>query len=198
MRLVDHAPALLLAALGASIVACGSNGSSDGGIDTAGDASVDGAFEDGTSDDGAWDGPSDAVAPDGPDTGSIALDAGTDAGNGTVTVAVDTTVQSTAAAGGPCAAVSSFVAAPNRVVVGHVMNLAAAGVDPNNQSSDVTLTWVASGGFGSLAATTGTSNTFTCAGAGSETVTVTAAISGGGASCPGTGALVATLTCLAP
>jgi hypothetical protein len=199
MRLVCHALALALAVGSASMVGCGSNGSNGGEPDGAlHDAFADDAPEDAASEDGASDGPSDAAVSDGPDAESVTPgESGPGAATGTLTVAVDASLRTTLA-GGPCAAVSSFVAAPNRASIGHAINLVASGVDPNYQSSDVTLTWAASGGFGSLTATTGTSNTFTCASAGSETVTVTAAISGGGASCPGTGGLVAALTCVAP
>ena len=100
-----------------------------------------------------------------------------------------------AAAQGTCAAVNSLFASPNETNVGNTVSLTATGIDSSYQSSDVTLTWSATGGVGSLTGTTGTSNTFTCTGAGTEKVTVAAAISGGGASCPVIGSVSVTLTC---
>ncbi len=100
--------------------------------------------------------------------------------------------------GAACAAASFLLAAPDEVVVGHAIGLTASGIDSSNQTSDVTLTWAATGSVGSLATSTGTSNTLDCRSQGSVTVTVTAAISNGGASCPGTGSLTATLQCDAP
>jgi hypothetical protein len=100
--------------------------------------------------------------------------------------------------GGACAAANSLVAAPNETHVGGTIHLIASGVDPANHSSDVTLTWTANGTAGSLATTAGTSNTFTCASAGTEVVIVTASISEGGASCPANGSLTAKLACSAP
>jgi hypothetical protein len=96
---------------------------------------------------------------------------------------------------GTCAAVNSLFASPNETNVGATMSLTATGIDSNYQSSDVVLTWTATGGVGSLAATTGTSNTFTCTAAGTETITVTATISNGGASCPVIGSVPVTLSC---
>jgi hypothetical protein len=54
---------------------------------------------------------------------------------------------------------------------------------------------MAAGAAGTLTGTAGTTNTFLCQSAGSATVTVTAAISGGGASCPNDGSLSTTVTC---
>jgi hypothetical protein len=87
--------------------------------------------------------------------------------------------------GGPCAAVDSLIAAPREVDVGQSMKLTASGIDPGDQSSDVLLTWAATGSAGSLASVAGATNTFNCTGPGAETVTVTAAIVDGGAACPG-------------
>ena len=201
MRFAYHAPALALAVAGASMIACGSKGPGGGGADGAApaDASADGALEDGAFDDGASDGPSDVEVLDGSGDGSPSPgDAGPDASVGTVVVAVDASLRTTVVGGNQCAAITSFVAAPNWAAVGHTIQLSASGLDANGQSSDVTITWAASGGFGSLMTTTGTANTFSCTSAGSETVDVTASISAGGASCPGTGTLVAMLTCVTP
>ena len=119
---------------------------------------------------------------------------GPDVNPGTVIISVDASLGQSAPPS-DCAAVSSLVAAPNRIDVGHSVTLSAAGIDPSFQSSDVTLTWVATGSAGSLAGSAGTSNVFSCTSPGSESVTVTAAISNGGASCPGTGSLTVAIEC---
>ncbi len=122
---------------------------------------------------------------------------GPDVNPGSVIVEIDASLVQ-AMGGGPCAAVSSLVVGANRIDVGHSIPLSAAGVDPGFQSSDVTLTWAATGSAGSLSGTTGTSDAFSCTAPGNETVTVTASISNGGASCPGIGSLSVTLECDAP
>jgi hypothetical protein len=122
---------------------------------------------------------------------------GPDVSVGTVVVTGDVELD-TVTSSAMCAAASSLVASPNRAPVGQAVSLSAAGIDANNQSSDVTLTWAATGGAGTLSATTGTSNMLQCSSSGTETVTVTAAISGGGQSCPGTGSLSAVITCGTP
>jgi hypothetical protein len=119
---------------------------------------------------------------------------GPDVNPGTVVIAVDASLTTTTTAQ-DCAAATSLVAAPNRIDVGHSIALSASGIDPSFQSSDVTLTWGATGSAGSLSGTTGTSNVFSCTAPGSTTVTVTAAISNGGSSCPGTGSLAVALEC---
>jgi hypothetical protein len=93
-----------------------------------------------------------------------------------------------------CAAVSALGVSPAQATVGQTATLSAAGLDANDQSSDVTLTWTATGGAGTLADTTGTSNTFSCSSAGTETITVTATMTGGG-SCPTTGSRSTTISC---
>jgi hypothetical protein len=122
---------------------------------------------------------------------------GPDVNIGTVIVNGDASLQTTVL-GGTCAAVSSLSVSPAETAVGSTITLAAVGIDPSNQTSDVTLTWSATGGVGSLTGATGTGNTFTCASGGTETITVTAAISGGGASCAGTGSLSSTVICDGP
>jgi hypothetical protein len=130
-------------------------------------------------------------------TCSETVDAGVSAPDvnvGTVVVVADASLEATVV-GGTCAAVTSLVAAPNETAVGKTISLTAAGIDPSYQSSDVTLTWAETGGFGSLANSAGPSNTFTCAAAGTDTITVTAAISDGGASCPNVGSLTVIVRC---
>jgi hypothetical protein len=119
---------------------------------------------------------------------------GPDVSIGTVVVTADASLVTTVNESS-CASVSSLVVDPNNANVGHTIGLTAAGIDPSGGSSDVTLTWAATGGAGSLTGTTGTTNTFACTAPGTETVTVTAAISGGGASCPDTGSLSVSVTC---
>jgi hypothetical protein len=101
----------------------------------------------------------------------------------------------TTVVGSTCAAATSLTTSTNETAVGHAITLTAAGIDANNQSSDVTLTWSSTGSAGSLTGSTGTSNTFNCTAGGTATITVTAAISNGGASCPGIGSLTTTVTC---
>ncbi len=113
---------------------------------------------------------------------------------GTVVVIADASLEANVV-GGSCAAATSLLAAPNETTIGKAISLTAAGIDPGYQSSDVTLTWTETGGFGSLASTTGGSNTFTCKAAGTDTVTVTASISDGGASCPTIGSLTVIVRC---
>lgn len=116
-----------------------------------------------------------------------------DVGIGTVVFTADASLQTTVIRG-TCAAATSLVAAPNETGVGHAIALTAAGIDPNNQSSDVTLTWSATGSSGSLAGSSGATNTFNCTSPGTAMVTATASITGG-ASCPSIGSLTVTLTC---
>jgi len=129
-------------------------------------------------------GPSDAGLFDAPDVNMavtiITADASFQAGDATV---------------GTCAAVNSLLASPNNATIGHTISLTATGLDSSYQSSDVTLTWTAAGGVGTLIGSTGTSNGFTCTEAGTETITVTAATSDGGASCPVTGSVTVAVTC---
>ena len=128
---------------------------------------------------------------------SQTVDGGTtapDVNVGVVSVTADASLQTTVTHG-TCAAVASLLATPNEVNVGNAISLTASGIDSNNQSSDVTLTWAATGGAGALTSTTGTSNTFNCTTSGTEMVTVTAAISDGGVSCAGIGSLSVTLKC---
>ncbi len=120
--------------------------------------------------------------------------AGPDVSVGTLVVTADASLETTVVRGS-CAAANSLVAEPNEVNVGGVVNLSATGIDPSFQSSDVTLTWAATGGAGSLTGTTGTTNTFECTVPGNETVTVTAAISNGGGSCPNIGSLSVAVKC---
>jgi hypothetical protein len=139
----------------------------------------------------------DTEAPDGAPTsdaasrdGSLAEGAG-DAGNGTLVVTADASV----AQSRPCAAATSLIAAPNDITVGHSITLSASGLDPDDQSSDVTLTWSATGSAGILSGSTGATVVFRCAQAGTASVTVTASMTVGGATCPKTGSLTAVLTC---
>ncbi len=130
-------------------------------------------------------------------TCSETIDAGVSAPDvnvGIVVVTADASLDATIV-GSACAAATSLTASPNETTVGNTISLTAAGIDPSYLSSDVTLTWASTGGFGSLASSTGSSNTFMCNGAGTETVTLTAAISNGGASCPNVGSLTVTLRC---
>ncbi len=125
------------------------------------------------------------------------IDAGVSAPDvnvGTVVVTADASLEATIV-GSACAAATSLTASPNETTVGKTISLTAAGIDPSYLSSDVTLTWGGAGGFGALASSTGSSNTFTCNAAGTETITVTAAISNGGASCPNVGSLTVILRC---
>jgi hypothetical protein len=110
----------------------------------------------------------------------------------TVSITADASLQT---AGGGCAAVNGWAASPNEVFAGQAISLDALGVDALFQSSDVTLSWTATGGAGNLTGTTGMSTTFDCVSPGTETITVTAAITGTGASCPGTGSQTFTVTC---
>jgi hypothetical protein len=212
MRLYRWALVLALAACGSSIVACGP-GDSGAAVDAApGD---DGSADDGTGDDRDLDvalfdvaarvdgGFGDAAPMDGAldsspanDAYGVSRDGAVDATLGTVVVTADASLKSTTL-GGPCAAANSLVVEPNQTHVGGTVRLTASGIDSANQSSDVALTWAATGTAGSLTSTTGTSNTFTCASAGTVSVTVTAAISEGGASCAAIGSLTATLVCSA-
>jgi hypothetical protein len=197
------------------------DGSSEASTDgSSGDGSADDSSQpspDGASPGDASNNKPDAVANDGsttpdgtsgssPDAGS-AVDASGDApssqGNddatldgamGTVVVTADATLQM-GASGSTCAAVNFVFVAPNETTVGEAIGLNASGVDPQGQSADVTLTWSVMGSVGTLSATTGTSNTFTCTAVGSAMVTVTAAISDGGASCANTGSQTVTVTC---
>jgi|HubBroStandDraft_6_1064221.scaffolds.fasta_scaffold61138_3 hypothetical protein len=199
MRRIDRAGFFVVACLCAAIAGCGSTSRGSA------DASEDGPVGDGgggpeadvieAGDDAPADAPSDVVVPG--DAGDDATNE-VDASVGTVTITADASLRVTGMAGGECAAASSLRASPNVTAVGHTISLLASGVDPDNQSSDVTLTWTATGSAGSLQATTGMSNTFTCTSAGTATVTVVAAIASGGASCAGIGSLAVTLTCDAP
>ena len=110
-------------------------------------------------------------------------------------ITADASFQPGDASVGSCAAVNSLLASPNNATVGHAIGLTATGIDANYQSSGVILTWTATGGVGSLGGTTGTSNSFTCSGVGTETVTVTAATADGGASCPLTGSVSVAVIC---
>jgi len=120
---------------------------------------------------------------------------GPDVSIGTVTVTADASLQTTVTTA-PCAAASALTATPNEVSVGYSIALTGAGIDPNGESSDVSLAWAGVGGAGSLTATTGTTNTFLCQSPGTETITITASINGG-ASCPTDGSLSVIVTCAA-
>jgi len=190
--------ALVLAASGAPASGCGS--SSPPG--SSGDASADGEADSGA----LWDGAAPSEAP----ADASLLDAGSvedadaalppdaqGAATGKVVVSADASLQ---AVGSPvsCAAATSLLVEPTEIFVGDGVSLTASGIDADGQDSDVTLTWTSTGSAGSLAGATGTSNTFDCTAAGVATVTVTATISGGGASCPVTGSLSATVQCDSP
>ena len=211
MRLVGAALILALVSAGAaSMVGCGAgddssvapvDGSAEGSLrDSAPtDAAVDAASGDAPTDSPPQDGAPEAARVDaGGGGGSATVDSGgaptPEAAVGTVLVTLDASVHSTSAAG-ECAGANSLTATPDETAVGHAMTLTASGVDSNDLSTDVTLTWAASGDAGTLASSTGTSNSFTCTSAGPETVTVTAAISGSGASCAQTGSLTVSLQC---
>ncbi len=115
---------------------------------------------------------------------------------GTVTFMVDASLQTTVVSRSACAAATSVVASPNEVNVGHGIALTGAGVDPSNMTSDVVLSWGATGGAGSLSQAFGTTSNFNCTSPGTETVTLTASIADGGASCPGgLGALTIQVQC---
>jgi hypothetical protein len=205
MRHFCRALVFALATLGPWSAAC--SPSSGGGSDGDDGSSLDGSTgEDSAAAQGApaETAPSDAALADSAPTESAsdsspandASQASPDATTttGTVAVTADASLKTTTI-GGPCAAANSLVAAPNQTKVGKTVQLTASGVDPSGQSSEVTLTWTTSGSAGNLTGTTGTSNTFTCASAGAEIVSVTASISDGGASCKANGSLMASLTC---
>ncbi len=208
MRHRRRALVFALAAWAPWSAACSPNsgGSADGGSGDDG-SSMDAAtgWDDADAQDAPGEAaPSDAALADSAPTeaasdSSPANDAGQASPDATPTtgilaVTADASLTTTTL-GGPCAAANSLVAAPNQTKVGKTVQLTASGIDPSGQSSDVTLTWTASGSAGSLTSTTGISNTFTCAAAGMEAVSVTASISDGGASCKANGSLMASLTC---
>jgi hypothetical protein len=205
---MNHAASALLGTLVlvgsvASTAGCGSNGNGGHGpVDASSDDASDGApLDDGAPADAVGDEASDGAAPDG------ALEAGTldsgvtgnaDASVGSVAVTVDASLVTVSPAGGACAAIESLVVAPSEALVGHALNLTAAGTDASGSSADVSLSWTGPAAIGTLGSTAGSSTTFSCAAAGSGTITVTASLSGGGASCPGTGTFSAHVTCDAP
>jgi hypothetical protein len=119
---------------------------------------------------------------------------GPDVNVGTVTVTADASLVTTTF-GGSCAAATVLSAAPSSQAVGQAISLIGAGIDPNFESGDVSLAWAASGGAGTLTSTSGASSTFQCAAAGVETITLTASITGTGASCAGIGSLAVQVTC---
>jgi hypothetical protein len=185
---------IALAVAVAPAVACGSSGSSgspDGAADGAGEAAIEDAAMDGAPGDGAA---LDGAFTEDSSEGSVEVGAPGDAATGTLVVSVDASLQ-TNGVQGACAAIDAFEALPDKTTVGSAIQLAASGVDANGDASDVTLTWVSSGRAGTLAADTGTSNTFDCTAAGVATVTVMAAISNGGASCPAIGSVAVMLQC---
>lgn len=96
----------------------------------------------------------------------------------------------------PCAAVKSLQLQPNTADVGDFVSLAAVGIDPNGDTSDVTITWSGVGGVGTLTSGIGPSTTFECTGPGTETLTATAAIADGGLSCASSGSFSVTVTCI--
>src|SRR5208283_2622172 len=95
---------------------------------------------------------------------------GPDVNTAVTVITADASFQPGDASVGTCAAVNSLLASPNNATLGNAIGLTATGIDSNYQSSGVTLTWTATGGVGSLGGTTGTSNSFTCAAVGTETV----------------------------
>jgi hypothetical protein len=119
---------------------------------------------------------------------------GPDVNVGTVTVTADASLVTTTF-GGSCAAATVLSAAPSSQAVGSAISLIGAGIDPNFESGDVSLAWAATGGAGTLASTSGVSNTFQCAAAGVETITLTASITSTGASCAGIGSLAVQVSC---
>ena len=96
---------------------------------------------------------------------------------------------------GECAAVETLVAAPRDANVGQAIQLTASGIASGTAPSGVVITWAAAGSAGTLAASTGPSNAFNCTSAGSSTVTVTASIADGGASCNDGGSLAVVVDC---
>ena len=144
---------------------------------------------------GCGDGDDSGGAPDGaPSEATPNVEAAADSASGTLVVVADASVQ----AARPCAAATNLVAAPDEIAVGHSITLKAAGLDPNDLSTDVTLTWSATGDVGSFSDSSGTTVSFLCTKTGTTVVTVTAAISDGGATCPTNGSLAATLLCSLP
>jgi hypothetical protein len=119
---------------------------------------------------------------------------GPDVNVGQVTVTADASLQTTTF-GGTCAAATVLSAAPATQAVGNLISLIGSGIDPNFQSGDVSLTWSATGGAGTLASTSGASNSFSCDAPGLETITLTASIASTGASCAGIGSLAVQVTC---
>jgi hypothetical protein len=203
MKLLGRALILGFAVGGASVVGCSldhSGAAADGSADSAPEGSAegeaDGALDSSASEGSFREGAADAALVD--DAGDGASEGGSagglDAAVGTVVITADASWQATGG-GGLCAAANSLAAAPNETSVGHAISLTASGIDSNNHSSDVTLTWVATGGAASLSGSDGTSNTMSCTSPGVETVTVTAAISDGGASCANIGSLTVILQC---
>jgi hypothetical protein len=156
------------------------------------DGTVDGYPLDAAADSAPLDGMVGDSVPPAPPEGAVA-----DTAFGTLIVSADASVQTTIV-GSRCAAVNLVTADPDETTVGHAVGLTASGVDPDNQTSDVTLTWTSSGAAGSLTGVTGTSTTFSCTSVGTATITVMAAIADGGASCPTIGFLTTTVRCDAP
>jgi hypothetical protein len=205
MRLASRTLALAIAVGPVSVASCGDDSTAGDGGETP-DGSTDAPPGDGGAEDAVGDGARDAftdAAPDGlpedapPDAPpAAAFESSTDGDYGAFLLTADATLIPSGP--GVCAAASALVVAPSETPVGHTINLYASGIDPNNQNSDVTLTWMATGSAGSLAGSMGASNTFRCAAPGAATITVTAAILDAGASCPGIGSLSATVTCDPP
>jgi hypothetical protein len=160
-------------------------------------AAESGAAEDGGGEETSEAGEPDSSGPSGPIDGSMVSQGDAAAPTGTLSVVADAALRTVGVPGG-CAAITSFLAAPDEVTVGYSLDLSAEGIDGYGQTSDVTLSWTSSGGVGSLAAATGASNVFTCTSAGSATVAVSASLSAGGASCATTGTATLTLLCDAP
>lgn len=117
-----------------------------------------------------------------------------DSQSGTLVVTLDAATRATIVYG-DCAALDTFVVAPQEATVGHPIQLDASGFAPGSTRSDVVITWAAVGSAGTLAATAGSSNVFDCTSPGSSTITVTASIGDGGAPCKNSGSLSVVVSC---
>jgi hypothetical protein len=116
-----------------------------------------------------------------------------DLDSGTLVVTLDAATRTTVLHG-ECAALDMVIVAPREADVGEPIQLHASGLAPSAQT-DVAITWAATGNAGSLAASGGVTNVFNCTTSGSSTITVTASIADGGASCVDGGSISVVVAC---
>jgi hypothetical protein len=116
-----------------------------------------------------------------------------DLDSGTLVVTFDAGTRTTVLHG-ECAALDMLVVAPRETNVGEPIQLDASGLAPSAQT-DVAITWAATGNAGSLASSAGVTNVFNCTTSGSSTITVTASIADGGASCVDSGSISVVVAC---